>query len=108
MKDFEKDCYILLKWGSLKGYNFSDEFYDKNTDLVLELNNIWNEIYENHCSATGGSEEVHKNKELKNKLCNILEKFFNLNIEISNNWDNTIYTNFEDIKNYILNYGEGN
>ncbi len=97
--------YVLLKWGSLKGYNFNDEFAEKNKEVVEELPEVWDKIYENHCSATGGSEEVQKNNDLKNELLNVLEKLYNLGVPIQNNWDGTYYNNFDDIKDYILNYG---
>ena len=97
--------FVILKWGRLKAYNFSDKFYNKNKEIVEEFVNVWDEIYKNHCSATGGSEEVQKNKELKNKMLNVLEKLFNLGVPIENGWDDTYYNNFNEIKDYILNYG---
>lgn len=97
--------YVLLKWGSLKGYNFEDDFIEKNKKVVEELADVWDKIYNNHCSAFGGSEEVQKSKELKLEIINVLQKLFDLGVPIQNNWDNTYYNNMEDIKNYILNYG---
>lgn len=99
--------YIILKWGSLKGYNFSNEFVSKNTRLVKELENIWYEIYStSRCSAVFGSEYLHQNKELKAKLVDILEKFYDLGVVFANGFTDEYYNNFQDIKDYILNYGE--
>jgi hypothetical protein len=99
--------YVLLKWGSLKGYNFTDKFIKEHKEVVEELANVWDRIYERHCSATGGSDEVQKNNQLKLDMLNVIEKIYNLGVTIQNNWDNTIYDNFNDIKEYILNYGKG-
>lgn len=97
--------YILLKWGSLKAYNFTDEFVKNNKEIVEELSNVWDKIYENHCSATGGSKEVQKDSSLKNEMLNVLEKLYNLGIPIQNNFTDEYYNSFDDIKDYILNYG---
>ena len=100
------DNYIILKWGSLKAYNFTDEFIKNNKEIVNEFENIWDRIYENYCSATGGSEEVQKNEDLKIDMLNILEKIYNLGVPFENGWDDTYYNSFEEIKKYILNYGK--
>lgn len=96
--------YVSLKWGSLKAYNFTDEFIEKNKKVVEEFANVWNKIYEHHCSATGGSEEVHKNNDLKDKILNVLEKIYKLGVSIDNDWTGEYYNNFDEIKDYILNY----
>lgn len=96
--------YVLLKWGSLKEYNFNDDFIEINKEIVEEFENVWNKIYEKHCSATGGSKEVQKNSALKNEMLNVLEKIYNLQVPIGNDWTGEYYNNFDDIKDYILNY----
>lgn len=96
--------YVILKWGSLKGYNFTDKFIENNKDIVKEFENLWNKIYENHYSATGGSEEVHKNNDLKIEIINVLEKLYNLGVIFQNGWSDEYYNNFNEIKDYILNY----
>ncbi len=98
--------YIILKWGSLKAYEFSNEFISKNESLVKEFENIWDEIYNTRCSATAGSEYLHSKKELKLKLVNVLEKFYDLGVTFENGFTDEYYNNFQDIKDYILNYGE--
>lgn len=95
---------IWLKWGSLKAYNFTDEFIEKNKEVVEEFVNVWDKIYENHCSAFGGSEEVHKNKDFKMEIISVLEKLFNLGVIFENGWDDTYYNNFNEIRKYILNF----
>jgi len=97
--------YVILKWGSLKAYNFTDDFIEKNKEIIEEFENIWNRVYENHCSATGGSEEVQKNQQLKQDIINVLYKLYNLGVIFENGWDDTYYSNFNDIEKYIKNYG---
>lgn len=96
--------YVILKWGSLKAYNFTDEFMKNNKEVIREFENVWNKIYENHCSAMGGSEEVQKNKELKQDIINVLYKLYDLGVVFENDWDDTYYNSFNEIENYIMGY----
>ena len=98
--------YIILKWGSLKSYNFTEEFYNKNKEAVQELEKIWNEIYENSCCAMGGSKNLQSKKDLKLKLIDVLEPLYDLGVPFQNGWSDEYYNNFEEINDYILNYGE--
>lgn len=98
--------YIILKWGSLKAYNFEDSFVEKNKNLVKDFEDIWNNIYNECISATGGSKYLHSHKDLKLKLVDLLEKFYDLGIVFENGFTDEYYNNFEDIKNYILTYPE--
>lgn len=97
--------YVILKWGSLKGYNFNEEFVKKHSEIVKEFEDVWDRIYENHCSATGGSEEVQKDNQLKQDMLNVLYKVFELGVPFQNGWDDTYYNSFNEIENYIMNYG---
>lgn len=106
MKKYEKDCLIVLKSGILKSYYFSDEFVENNKELVIEFANIWDEFYNNDCCVFGASNTHKNNDDLKIKLCNILDKMFDLNIKIMNGWDDKTYKNKDDYRNYILNYGK--
>lgn len=96
--------YVILKWGSLKAYNFTDEFIEHSKDIVEEFVNIWDEIYENSISAVGGSKELQQKEDLKHRLVIVLEKLFELGVVFQNGWSDTYYNNFEEIKDYILNY----
>lgn len=106
MKKYVKDCYIILKGGILKSYYFSEDFLKNNKNLFEQLENIWDELYKNDCCVYGATESNKNNDALKIKLCDILDQFYDLNIEISNGWDNKIYKNKNDYRNYILNYGK--
>ena len=98
--------YVLLKWGSIKGWNFTDEFVEKHEDIINELCNVWEKIYDNTCSAIVGSERVQKDYDLKIEIINVLESFYNLGVPFQNNFTDEYFNNFEDIKDYILNYGK--
>lgn len=95
---------IILKWGSLKAYEFSDEFLEKHKNLVEELNNIWNSIYSNNSGAMSGSQYLQSNDELKNKLVDLLEYFYNLGVPFQNGWTDEYFNNYQEIRDYILNY----
>ncbi len=97
--------YIIIKGGILKAYNFNDDFMAKYTKEVEEFEKIWDEIYSFDCCVFGASERNKDNKELKNKIVNILEKMYNLDVIIENGFTDEKYNDFESIKDYILNYG---
>ena len=97
--------YVILKWGSLKAYNFEEDFFNKNKEVVEEFNKIWEEIYGTCCSATGGSKYLQSKNNLKLKLVSILEQLFDLGVQFENGFTDEYYNNFEEIKDYILNYG---
>lgn len=97
--------YVILKWGTLKGYFLSDSFEEKNKEVVKEFKSIWGEIYNNCCSATGGSKYTHSHKELKVRLVDVLEKLYQLGVTFENGFTDEYYNSFKDIKDYIMNYG---
>lgn len=97
--------YIILKWGSLKAYNFTDKFVKENEEIVKEFDNIWDEIYNNCCSETSGSKNLQSKEELKQRLVNVLEKYFELGVVFQNGFTDEYYNNFNEIKDYIMNYG---
>lgn len=103
MKKYQ-DCLIVLKSGIIKGYNFSDKFIKENNILFEELENIWNEFYQNNCCVWGASNTHKHNDNLKFKLCNTLDKLFDLGVTIMNGWDDIIYKNKKDYRKYILEY----
>ena len=98
--------YIILKSGILKAYNFNDDFIKEHEDLFNEFEKIWDELYSNNCCVWGVSETNKNNDTLKISLCDTLDKFFDLGVEISNGWDDEVYKNKNDYREYILNYGK--
>lgn len=102
MKKYEKDCLITLKFKMIKGYNFSEEFIKNNEELIEELDNFFDELYKNSTCVIGASYKHENNLDIKQRLFNILEKFFYKNIRIKNGYDEKTYTNINVLKNYIL------
>lgn len=98
--------FVILKWGSLKAYNFGTNFYNKHKKIVDELEKIWDEIYENNYGAIGGSDKLQNKQDLKIKLINTLEQIYNLGVPFQNGFTDEHYNNFKEIKDYILNYGK--
>lgn len=97
--------YIILKWGSLKAYNFTEEFVKENEEIVKELNDIWDIIYSERLGAMSGSEYLQSKEELKQRLVNVLEKFFEFGVVFQNGFTDEYYNNFNEIKDYIMSYG---
>ena len=94
--------YIVLKWNSLKGYNFSDEFYNKYKNECDEFIKLYNEYFENSCSCFGANEQNKNNKDLKIKICESVCKLFNLGVQVENNWDDSIFSYENDIRKYLM------
>ena len=108
MENKYKNCIICLKGGLIKSYWFNDNFIEEHEEIFNELGIIFDEIYKNDCCVYGASETNKDNINLKIKLCDILDKFFDLKIEIMNGWDNKIYKSKESYRKYILTYGKEN
>lgn len=53
--------YIILKWGSLKAYNFTDDFIKENEEIVKELGDIWDTIYSEKIGAIYGFTDEYYN-----------------------------------------------
>ncbi len=98
--------YIIVKSGILKAYEFSEDFINKNNDVFNQFVNIWDELYNGYLCVWGAYENYKNNHELKQKIVDILEKMYNLGIQIENGFTDEVYNNFEDVKDYILNYGK--
>lgn len=99
------NSYIILKWGSLKAYEFTDDFIKENEEIVKEFNDIWNTIYSERISAIYGSEYLQSKEDLKIRLVNVLEKLFELGVVFQNGFTDEYYNNFNEIKDYIMSYG---
>lgn len=94
--------YIALKWGSLKGYNFNDEFYNKYKNECDEFIGLWDEYFKNSCSCFGANKQNKNNKDLRIKISDSVCKLFNLGIQVENSWDDSLFSYENDIRNYLL------
>lgn len=97
---------IYLKWGTIKRYDLRGEFYNTNRKLCEEFSNLYDELFEGCCDLSRGSQRIQSNKLLQTKLCDMLDKFFDLGVTIINDWDGEIYNSKESYRDYIMNYGE--
>lgn len=100
--------YIGLKFGIIKNWNFNKEFYDKNKKEVEQLNKFYDNLYEQCHDVFTASEKTKRENDLKNKICDILDIFFDLGCEIYNCFENKAYKNKQSYRKYILNYGKEN
>jgi len=87
------DDYLLLKWGSLKGWCLES---DANAPALAKLH----EYEELGCSMSAMAQR--DSPEQKQLLCEAIDLFRG---PISNDWDGNSYTK-EQAKHYIMNYGK--
>lgn len=88
----ENNDYILLKWGTLKGWKL------ENSPEAFEALKEYGEIGMSMSAAM--QNDTERQKEL---ICIMIDK---VNGYIQNDWDGTIYENKEDAKKYILEYSK--
>lgn len=97
---------ITLKGGILKGWYFEDDFNNANREKVEELNAIFEELYSDVCSVYAAKEKNAENQDIKIRLCNMLDWFFDKKVSIRNGFDNTTYKSKKAYRDYILCYGK--
>ena len=83
--------YLLLKWGSLKGWNV------ENNPEAFEHLKKWSE-----CGVSMSAMCQKDTDEQKKHLCNAIDCFNGI---IQNDWDGEEYTK-EQAKKYIMEYGK--
>jgi hypothetical protein len=89
MKEEEKSS-LLLKWGTLKGWHLKTK---KLQELMVEYRSIGSS-----CSAMM-QQDTDRQKEI---ICLMIDE---CDGDIQNDWSGEIYTNKEDAKRYIMEYG---
>lgn len=107
MENISKNCYVILKGGIIKGYWFSDEFYNEYKELVNKVNDVYDDFYYGVSCVFAASEKYKNEEQIKHKLLDVLKELFKLNVKIQNGFDNKRYKKFSDIEDYVLNYGKG-
>lgn len=103
-----ENSFISLKFGLIKMWHFDKDFYEKNKDLIHDFNLLYEKMFDGCCSMFEASEKNKKNEEIKIKLCEFLDKFFDLGVVIDNNYDNKQYKTKKEYRDYILNYNKEN
>lgn len=97
---------ITLKGGILKGWYFEDDFYNANRAKVEELNAIFEELYSGVCSVYAAKEKNAENQDIKIRLCDMLDWFFDKKVSIRNGFDDITYKSKKAYRDYVLNYGK--
>lgn len=82
--------YLLLKWGTLKGWRFVS---DETKKLIYEYEEL---------GVSLGAAQQHDTPEQKELICKIIDQ---LDGEIQNDWTGEIMTK-EEAKNYVMEYGK--
>nr|DAT76260.1 MAG TPA: hypothetical protein [Caudoviricetes sp.] len=100
--------YIGLKFGVIKERIFCKDFQEKNKKEIEQLNVLYNKLYEKSMSVFSASKNAKSDNNLKNEMCNILDKFYDLGCKIYNSSYNKEYTSKKSYRDYILNYGKEN
>lgn len=90
METATKD-HLFLKWGTLKAWHFHSE---KGIKLLQEYHDL------------GASMSAIDQRDTPRQKEIILELIDECNGTIQNDWSGEIYTNKEDAKKYILEYGK--
>lgn len=98
--------YIGLKFGTIKCWNFDEFFCKDNKCLIDNLNDLYDEMYSGCASVFHSSEKNKNNKEIKNRLCDLLDKFFDCGVQIYNAFDDKTYRTKKSYRKYLLTYGE--
>ena len=89
----ENEDYILLKWGTLKGWCF------ENSPEALEAFKEYCEIGASYSAMM--QRDTERQKEL---ICIMIDK---VNGEVQNDWSGEIYKDKNKAKEYVLNYNNG-
>ena len=97
--------YISLKFGLVKSWRLENT-YQEHKELVDEFNNLYEEMFNGCCSMSSASNKNKGNEELKLRLCDMLDNFFDLGITIDNDFDMKKYKSKKSYRKYILNYGK--
>ena len=105
MKASKNSDYVSLKFGLVKSWSLTNT-YEKHKELVEEFDGLYNQMFMGCHSMYGASNKNKDNAEIKLKLCDMLDKFFDLGITINNNFDNKNYKSKKSYREYILNYGK--
>lgn len=88
----ENNDYILLKWGTLKGWCF------ENSPEAFEALQEYDKIGSSMSAMM--QDDTPRQKEL---ICTMIEK---VNGEVQNDWSGEVYVNKEDAKKYVMEYGK--
>lgn len=84
----KSDDYILLKWGTLKGWNFTSE---KGKELFKEYASL---------GMTMGAMSQDDTDEQKKLICQMIDECSG---SIQNDWDGDFYTK-QQAKEYVMEY----
>ena len=87
----EESEYLLLKWGTLKGWRFTKD-------------GPASEAFKRYCESgetTISAMAQHDNTQQKFALCDIIDA---LEGEITNDWSGEVMTK-DEAKDYVMNYG---
>lgn len=87
----ENNDYLLLKWGTLKGWNF------KNSPEAFEALQEYEKL-----GVSIGAIDQKDTQRQKELLCIMIDK---VNGIVQNDWSGEIYENKEDAKKYVMEYG---
>lgn len=86
------DDYLLLKWGTLKRWNF------ENSPKAFEALKEYAKL--GYSMSAISQKDTDRQKEL---ICVMID---NVQGEVQNDWTGEVYENREYAKNYVLNYEE--
>lgn len=86
----ENEDYLLLKWGTIKGWNFA------NSPEAFEALKQYNKI------GSSVSAIAQRDTDRQKELISIMIR--EVQGEVQNDWTGEVYTNREDAVKYVLEY----
>lgn len=84
--------YLLLKWGTIKGYDFT------NSPEAFAALQKWGKL-----GVSSGAMTQDNTDEQKQLICEMIDK---VKGKVQNDWDGKVYKSKKAAKKYVMEYGK--
>ena len=104
--------YIGLKYGRVRNTEFDETFLKNNAIVLSELETLLDEMHKGGWNIGGksylliGELTLEEKNETTEKLCKILDLFFDMGVEIYNEWECRTHTTKESYRKYLFDYNK--
>ena len=103
---------IGLKYGRVRGMWLDDSFQSENSALLSELDKLLDEMHKGGWNFLGksylfiGELTLEEKNETTSELCKILDTFFDMGVEIYNEWECKMHPTKDCYREYLYNYNK--